>query len=60
MAQNTEELIKAASVSEDGKTRLACARAFRLAEKHDLSLKQIGEACDQAGIKIVKCQLGCF
>jgi hypothetical protein len=60
MSQNTEELVKAAAVTEDGKTRLVCAKAFDLAEKHDLTLRQIGEACNQAGIKIVKCQLGCF
>jgi LAO/AO transport system kinase len=43
---------------EDGK--LACDRAYKIAEEHDLKLWQIGKICDEEKIKIKGCQLGCF
>ncbi|MBT9172150.1 MAG: hypothetical protein DDT21_00531 [Syntrophomonadaceae bacterium] len=43
---------------EDG--RLSCAAAFRLAAAHGLPLREIGQACNEAKIKISACQLGCF
>lgn len=46
------------ALAEDG--RLPCAAAFRLAEAHGLTLREIGQACNEAKIKISTCQLGCF
>jgi hypothetical protein len=46
------------ALAEDG--RLPCAAAFRLAEAHELMLREIGQACNEAKIKINNCQLGCF
>lgn len=40
--------------------RLDCAEAFRLAEEFSLTVGQIGKACDDLGIRIRNCQLGCF
>jgi len=43
---------------DDG--RLSCSTAYKLAAEHDLPLRLIGQACDEAKIKISGCQLGCF
>jgi tRNA (adenine37-N6)-methyltransferase len=40
--------------------RLSCARAHLLAEELDVSLPDLGWAADEAKVRIVKCQLGCF
>jgi hypothetical protein len=58
-----EELKKAvleATFEEDGRTKLTCSEAFRLAEKLDVKLLDITRACNSQGIRICKCQLGCF
>jgi tRNA (adenine37-N6)-methyltransferase len=43
---------------EDG--RLSCGKAHRLAEGLGVSLPDVGWAADEAKVRIVKCQLGCF
>jgi len=40
--------------------RLPCARAFELAKELDVPVSRIGKACDEMGVKITNCQLGCF
>lgn len=40
--------------------RLPCARAFQLSVELDVSLKEIGRFCNEEGIKVKGCQLGCF
>ncbi len=40
--------------------RLSCAQAFQLSEEFKVSLKEIGRFCDDEGIKIKNCRLGCF
>lgn len=54
-----EELLSVAK-EIDGKKIIDCAAAFTLAEKHGLTRKAMGELCNQAKVKIVSCQLGCF
>lgn len=56
MEKDLEKLIEEAAV--DGK--LPCAKAFKLAEEHGISLKDIGEAANRVKVKISRCQLGCF
>lgn len=46
------------NLAEDGK--LFCAKAYQLAEAHDIKLWQIGQICEDEKIKIKGCQLGCF
>ncbi len=61
--ENREVLInaiKAAVIERDGRTILACAQAFKIAETFSVSTREIGELCNEAGIKIAHCQLGCF
>ncbi len=40
--------------------KLPCAMAFKLSKELDLSLKAIGEFCNEENIRIKNCQLGCF
>jgi hypothetical protein len=54
------KLIDEAAVERDGNKKLPCARAFELAERHSVTLREIGESCNRSGIKIIACQLGCF
>jgi len=51
-----KEIIKANA----GDNGLNCATAFSIAKKHDVSLQKIGDVCNEMGIKIRNCQLGCF
>jgi len=44
--------------SQDGK--IACRQCFEIARLCDVSLKLIGELCNEKKIKIFACQLGCF
>ena len=44
----------------DGKKRLICQTAHKLAEKFDVPKKTIGRICNDNDIKITRCQLGCF
>ena len=55
-----EKLINDAAVLREGKKKLSCAQAFKLSKEHNISLKEIGETCNQQGIKMMECQLGCF
>ena len=59
MGEN-EKLIINEALLREGKKTLACAQAFKLSQEHNVSLKEIGEVCNQHGIKIIDCQLGCF
>jgi hypothetical protein len=40
--------------------KLACKRAFELAEELGVAPREVGQAANQAEIKIAACQLGCF
>ncbi len=60
---NKEDLTKVivdATVEIEGKNKLPCAKAFKIAEQHSVTLKEVGACCDENSIKIAHCQLGCF
>jgi hypothetical protein len=40
--------------------KIACSDARRLAEELGIEARELGELCDEAGIKIFACELGCF
>jgi hypothetical protein len=44
--------------AEDG--RIPCAKALAVARRLGVDTKRVGDACNKADIKIVRCQLGCF
>lgn len=39
---------------------LTCTQACKIAEKHQITLEEIGKYCNSHGIKIRGCMLGCF
>ena len=55
---DTELEEKVTSSLVDGK--LACAVAFKIAKELKVSPQKVGETADKFGIRIAKCQLGCF
>ncbi|HPF19732.1 MAG TPA: hypothetical protein PLC88_00170 [Syntrophomonas sp.] len=55
----TKEIIeKIKELAPQGK--ISCADARQLAEKTNIEYGQIGKLCDEAGVKIYGCALGCF
>jgi len=50
------EAVKNAAIDN----RLSCEAAHRLGEQLNVSLREIGNACNELKIKITACQLGCF
>jgi len=54
------EAIKAAAVERDGREIIACAKAFQIAEKFSVGVREIGDLCNEEGLKIAHCLLGCF
>ena len=43
-----------------GEGLLACARAKGIAKRLGVAPKEVGDAADRLGMRIVDCQLGCF
>ena len=58
--EKMKEMLEKAVPEIDGKRRMPCAKAFMLAEEWSVPVREIGDCCNEAGIKIVSCQLGCF
>jgi hypothetical protein len=56
VTEEQKQAIRDAAV--DGK--LPCAKAFKLSAELDISLREIGKFCNEDGIRIKHCQLGCF
>ncbi|HEY3424094.1 MAG TPA: hypothetical protein VGL27_04790 [Negativicutes bacterium] len=58
--KNTNENIaaKVISLAENGK--LTCSEAQKLAQDEGVVMRIVGKAADDAGVKIIACQLGCF
>ncbi len=46
-----------AALEEDG---LPCARAWGVAKRLNLDRLTVGRAADALGVRIIRCQLGCF
>ncbi|HOX24264.1 MAG TPA: hypothetical protein PLL30_00745 [Candidatus Krumholzibacteria bacterium] len=44
----------------DGKLALRCEDAFALAKEYSVPLETIGRLCNENGVRIAACQLGCF
>jgi molybdate transport system regulatory protein len=57
---NIPRLIEALRAQADDDERIACADAFRIARDLDVPLADVGRTCDELGIKVMQCQLGCF
>ncbi len=55
---DTELEEKVTSSLVEGK--LPCAVAFKIAKELKVSPREVGETADKLGIRIARCQLGCF
>jgi len=54
------DLVLNVATEDDGVKKLACPKAFSMAKEHDIKLMDIKTACDEAGVRLCDCQLGCF
>ncbi|HTG01005.1 MAG TPA: hypothetical protein VK654_10525 [Nitrospirota bacterium] len=50
------EAVRAAAVDN----RISCSKARALAQKHGVSLAEMGRICNELKIKVSACELGCF
>ncbi len=53
-------LVLESATELDGRKTITCDRAFEIHRRHDIALRQIGRICNENGIRICECQLGCF
>lgn len=57
--EDLQEMIReAAKAREDNK--VACKVLFDLAERTGTPIGQLARICDEMGIRVANCQLGCF
>jgi hypothetical protein len=57
---DVEQLRRAIDRLAGASGRVPCKALLALAGKAKVSPRRIGRLCDQLGVKIVGCQLGCF
>ena len=55
-----QALAQACGQNHEGKPTLRCEEAFALAARFAVPVETLGRLCNERGIKIVHCQLGCF
>jgi hypothetical protein len=55
-----KDAIKARVVEKEGKQYITCTHALQIAETLKVKTSEVGKACNEMKIKIMKCQLGCF
>jgi molybdate transport system regulatory protein len=60
VAGNIPLLVETLKTRAGDDKRLGCAEAFKVARDLELTVGEVGKACDELGIKIKHCQLGCF
>lgn len=60
MTQEQDKRIAEAAETEAEDGRIPCFKALALARRLGVDPGKVGEACNRARIKIVRCQLGCF
>lgn len=41
-------------------SKISCVEARQLAEELQIDPREVGRVCNEAGIKIIACELGCF
>ncbi len=60
MSQEKANQLKERIRFEAHSQKLPCKQAFTIASEVACPVAEVGKACNEAGIKIVGCQLGCF
>lgn len=56
---NQQELV-AKLIEQFPSGKISCTQAREFAVQSQIDLARIGELCDEAGLKIYGCELGCF
>ena len=54
------QVVRRASAMQGERLTLGCAEAFEVAAAHGVELLDVADVCNAHGIKLVRCQLGCF
>ena len=57
---NIPRLIETLKTHAGDDKRIACEDAFKIARALDVPLADVGRTCNELGIKVMQCQLGCF
>ncbi len=57
---NIPRLIETLRAHAGDDKHIACADAFKIAQDLDVPLADVGRTCNELGIKVMQCQLGCF
>ena len=57
---NIPRLIETLKAEAGDDKHIACEVAFRIARDLDVPLADVGRTCNELGIKVMQCQLGCF
>lgn len=60
MVQEKQEKLQELILAEAENSSLPCRKAFAIAEETGLGKGEVGKTCNELGVKIVECQLGCF
>ncbi|MGA2035943.1 MAG: hypothetical protein ABSG68_27150 [Thermoguttaceae bacterium] len=58
--KKTEELILAKTKIKENKKYINCSEAIGIANTLNIAPIEVGKLCNELGIKIQNCQLGCF
>jgi len=57
---NIPRLIEVIKKHAGEDNRLACGAAFKIAADLEVPISEVGRVCNELGVKVVACQLGCF
>lgn len=57
---NIPHLIETLKAKAGDDKRISCAVAFKVAHDLDVPVGKVGRTCNELGIKLFGCQLGCF
>lgn len=60
MKQEKANELKERILYEADAQKLPCKQAFTIASEVGCSIPEVGKTCNEMGVKIVGCQLGCF
>jgi hypothetical protein len=60
MDRDQQKEVRERILFEAESLKLPCKKAFTIAAEVGCPIAEIGKVCNEVGIKIVGCQLGCF
>jgi len=60
VAGNIPRLVQVLKTRAGEEKRLPCHEAFKVARDLEMPVAEVSRVCNELGIKIVHCQLGCF